>query len=93
MTNSALHRIPEYASLEVDPRFVGLIEYLRSVRPKALSTDAHGMIQESGKLEAYLEFLDLIKASFLIPKESKEPTKYHPYTNIPANLPLSQENQ
>lgn len=97
MNLEALHRIPNFAELQSDPRFVGLVMHLASKRPKAASHEAHGMIQDSGKLEAFLQFHEDIKAAFVAPPKKKEekprvsPFPSQSYTD--GQIPVSPENK
>jgi hypothetical protein len=71
----------DFASLATDRRFAALMVYLRSQRPRANGGDAHQMIQDSGRLDQYLDFLDQINAAFIPPSEQKDIPKFAPYSN------------
>lgn len=87
MTKLQLHGTDNFSSLATDPRFAALMVYLRSQRPKATGREAHHMIQDSGRLEQYLELLDTINDAFNPPTEGRELQKFAPYSNEP--LPIN----
>lgn len=89
MTKQELHMTPDFVSLQTDQRFVALLMYLRTNRPKAKGGEAHQMIQDSGRLDEYLDMVDRITTAFTAPSEKPEQKTFAPY----SNLPLSTENQ
>jgi len=62
MTHLQLHQIDNFTDLFSDSRFAGLLLYLEKQRPRLTQKEPHGMIQDSGRLDAYLDLLDKIRA-------------------------------
>lgn len=93
MTHQQLHGVvADYPTLQTDQKFNALILYLKRNRPRASSTEAHGMIQDSGRLEEFSRIMDLIDKSFEKPPEALPPVERPPrYSH--GNAPLSTANQ
>jgi hypothetical protein len=85
MTISDLHSITNFADLQNDPRFVGLMLFLRRNSPKATSHEAHGMIQDSGKLAEFNRILELVDQVFRPKAATSEPSTYIPYSDETRN--------
>lgn len=84
MTLIELHQIPDFTELFVDPRFVGLMMYLQVNRPRANSAEPHGMIRDSGRLEAYLEILEKMQEVKRLPEGRPNIPRPAPYQSAPA---------
>lgn len=93
MTHHQLHNaVADYPTLKTDERFNALILHLQHHRPTASATEAHGMIQDSGKLEQFNRMMDLINKSFEKPPEIPPPVERSPrYAH--GHTPLSSANQ
>lgn len=85
MTSADLHSIPNFADLQTDPRFVGLVMYLRKNPPRAISTEAHGMIQDSGRLDEHRRVLELVDQAFRPVSTSQQQSTYIPYSDETRN--------
>lgn len=86
MTQTQLHSIKDFHSLQTDDRFAALMIYLKERRPRLEAKEPHGMIQDGGKLDAYLKLIDTIEEAFRAPSaEVKVPRAAGPYQT--ANLP------
>lgn len=83
MKHEQLFQIEKFTELFTDPRFVALMMYLRKQRPRANQKEPHGMIQDSGRIDAYLDLLDKIE-------EAKTPPIQEPLTNRAPNYSRSQ---
>lgn len=81
MTAADLHIIPNFLDLQTDQRFVSLVMYLRKNPPRARSTEAHGMIQDSGKLDEFNRVLELIDQAFVPTASGKQQGNYIPYSD------------
>ena len=86
MTQKQLHSIEKFSELQTDSRFVGLLMYLRKNRPRASQKELHGMIQDSGRVDAYLELIDKIEDVFRAPQMEQEAVAAPPYHNSTATL-------
>jgi hypothetical protein len=62
MTHAQLHQLKDFTGLFADERFVCLLMHLQETPPRAKNTEPHGMIQDSGRMDGYLETLDRIRA-------------------------------
>lgn len=70
MKHEQLFQIEKFTELFTDPRFVALMMYLRKQRPRANQKEPHGMIQDSGRIDAYLDLLDKIEEAKIPPNKN-----------------------
>lgn len=95
MNRSQLHSLQgpnkePFEALYADPRFVGLLMYLRKKGPRAKSTEPHGMIQDSGRMDLFLELMELIDDAQFPPApqiESSRPVAYSAPRHSENNQP------
>lgn len=91
MTKQTLHNIPNFIALQTDERFMGILEYLRTKRPRASSNEPHGMIQDCGRLEQFLQTLDYVDEAFTPIQGSFDVPRGTPYSHD-KQTPTSKEN-
>lgn len=95
MKHEQLFQIEKFTELFTDARFVALMMYLRKQRPRAFQKEPHGMIQDSGRIDAYLDLLDKIEEAKIPPNKTPIVQPAPNYSNpapiwSPATPPLQQ---
>lgn len=81
MSIAQLHDIPNFTELFTDPRFIGLLMYLRKNRPKATQREAHGIIQDCGRIDAYLDLIDKMEEAQRLPEARAQMEPRIPYNS------------
>lgn len=83
MTLKQAQTTKDFFGLKDDERFKALLAYLVTKRPRARSADPSGMIQESGKMDAYFEFFDQIDSAFRPAAEQPKEQFFPAYSDKP----------